>query len=135
MKIFLILFSLSSTILFFTVQKNKSLKESIADGKIVYNDFCMQCHRPHGKGVEGAFPALAQADFLFENIDRSIASIKYGTPGPVIINGVEYNGLMVNQGLEDQEVADVMNYILNSWGNAYQQMITVERVKSIKPPE
>ncbi len=133
MKTFLLLFSLSSTILFFTVQKNKPLKESIADGEMIYNDFCLQCHLPNGKGVEGAFPALAQADFLFKNIDRSIASLKYGTQEPIVINGIEYNGLMVDQGLEDQEVADVMNYILNSWGNSHPHMITLERVQSIKP--
>ncbi|MCY4298315.1 MAG: cytochrome c [Flavobacteriaceae bacterium] len=116
-----------------TIQKKKTLEESIADGQMIYHDFCMQCHLPSGQGVEGAFPPLAQADYLFENIDRSIASVKYGSQGSIVINSVEYPGNMTNLGLDNQEIADVMNYILHSWGNSYDQMITAEHVKSIEP--
>lgn len=133
MKIFLLLFSVGSTLLFFSIQKNKTLDESIADGEMIYDDFCLQCHRADGQGVEGIFPPLGQADFLFENIDRSIAAIKYGMQGAIVVNGIEYDGLMADQGLEDQEVADVMNYVLNSWGNSHDQIITIDRVKSVKP--
>ena len=37
--------------------------------------------------------------------------------GPINVNGEQYNGVMQNQGLDDVEIADVMNYVINSWGN------------------
>jgi len=44
-----------------------------------------------------------------------------------------YDGIMVNQGLDDEEIADVMNYILNSWGNSYDdQLITRSIVNDIE---
>lgn len=109
----------------------KSLKQSIKDGEMVYQDFCLQCHLAKGEGVESVFPPLAKADFLLQNVDKSIAAIKYGMKGPVTVNGIKYDGQMVNMGLEDEEIADVMNYILNSWGNSYDEQITVEKVESI----
>ena len=36
---------------------------------------------------------------------------------------------MLSQGLDDEEIADLMNYILNSWGNTYEAQITTEEVK------
>ena len=38
---------------------------------------------------------------------------------------------MENMGLYSDEVADVMNYILNSWGNKYEKMITKEYVEEL----
>ena len=38
---------------------------------------------------------------------------------------------MANLGLYEDEVADVMNYILNNWGNSHDQMITEEQVKKV----
>ena len=109
----------------------KSLKQSIKDGEMVYQDFCLQCHLAKGEGVKSVFPPLAKADFLLQNIDNSIAAIKYGMKGPITVNGIKYDGQMVSMGLENEEIADVMNYILNSWGNSYEEQITVEKVESI----
>jgi mono/diheme cytochrome c family protein len=65
------------------------------------------------------------------NIDLSIRGVKYGLSGPIIVNGEEYDAVMQNQGLDNEEIADVMNYILNSWGNKSSDMITEERVANI----
>ena len=65
------------------------------------------------------------------NIDLSIRGVKYGLSGPIVVNGEEYDGVMQNQGLDNEEIADVMNYILNSWGNKSTDMITEERVANI----
>ena len=61
----------------------------------------------------------------------SIRGLKYGLSGPIVVNGEEYNGVMQDQGLDDDEIADVMNYILNNWGNEYKEMVTEEQVASI----
>jgi hypothetical protein len=47
------------------------------------------------------------------------------------VNGVKYNNVMTALGLEDEEVADVMNFILNSWGNTSETMVTVEEVAGV----
>jgi mono/diheme cytochrome c family protein len=107
------------------------LEQSIADGKEIYQDFCLQCHLDTGKGVSGVFPPLAQSDYLLNDINLSIKGIKYGMSGPITVNGEQYNGVMQNQGLDDVEIADVMNYVINSWGNKSKEVITPERVASI----
>jgi hypothetical protein len=75
--------------------------------------------------------ALKNSDYLFENINRSIAGIKYGLKGEITVNDEVYDGIMVTQGLDDEEIADVMNYILNSWGSKTNEIITKERVAKI----
>ncbi len=111
--------------------QKKPLEQSITDGKEVYQDFCIQCHLDTGMGVSGVFPPLAKSDYLANNVDLSIRALKYGMSGPIIVNGEEYNGVMQEQGLDDVEIADVMNYILNNWGNEFKKMITEEKVASI----
>lgn len=112
------------------IYQQKPLEQSLIDGKEIYTDFCVQCHMPNGKGVSGTFPPLANSDYL-NNIDNSIRAIKYGLKGPIKVNGKDYNTVMANQGLDDEEIADVMNYILRSWGNTTKKIITEEQVTSI----
>ena len=112
--------------------QNDPLQESIARGEEVYMDFCVNCHMTNGEGVTGTFPPLAKSDFLKTNRTESIRGIKYGQKGEITVNGVTYNGYMAPLGLSDDEVADVMNYINNAWGNSYGKMVTEEEVANIK---
>ena len=109
-----------------------SLEESMARGSEIYADFCVTCHMEKGEGVENAFPPLAASDYLAKNREASIRGVKYGQQGEIVVNGVTYNSTMAPLGLEDEEVADVMNYIMNSWGNSNDVMVTVEEVKAIQ---
>ena len=112
----------------FHLFQNKTKAESIEAGAEIYQDFCVQCHLTNGKGVSGVFPPLQSSDYLLENVDLSIAGIKYGLKGKIIVNEEEYDGVMNNQGLDEEEIADVMNYILNQWGNSSDDFVTQERV-------
>jgi mono/diheme cytochrome c family protein len=114
-------------------KQNPELKKSIERGAIVYEDFCMQCHLPDGKGVPKAFPPLDNSDYLKNKRSASIKAIKFGLSGKIIVNGETYNAAMAPQGLSNEEVADVMNYITNSWSNKNSKMITVEEVSKIQP--
>ncbi|MEM7186941.1 MAG: cytochrome c [Bacteroidota bacterium] len=109
-----------------------SLSQSIQRGEVLYMDFCVTCHQPDGKGVSSSFPPLANADYLFQNREESIRSVKYGQQGKIVVNGVTYNGVMAPMGLEDDEVADVMNYIMNSWGNSQEVMVTANEVSKVE---
>ena len=117
----------------FIYSQNDSLDISIKKGKSLYEDFCLRCHMPNGKGQEGIIPPLAKSDFLFKHMEESIKAIKFGgREGEIIVNGVKYNSKMEKMGLYDDEIADIMNYTLNSWGNKYGKMIKENYVKSLK---
>lgn len=109
-------------------KKNNS--ESFQRGEIIYQDFCVSCHLPNGKGVDKVFPPLAKSDYL-NDVPATIRAIKYGLKGPIVVNGVKYDGIMSPMGLDDQEVADVTHFILNSWGNKNKEEITEKTVTKI----
>lgn len=111
-------------------QDNK-MTESMERGSEIYADFCITCHLDKGQGVEAVFPPLAKSDYLMANRKESLFGIKYGKSGEITVNGVVYNNTMVAFGLEDQEIADVMNFITNSWGNKNDEMVTEEEVAAI----
>lgn len=113
-------------------QKSTIDKTSFNNGKRIYNTFCITCHMVDGKGVEKVFPPLANSDYLRENQKASIRAVKYGMSGEIVVNGVTYNSLMSPLGLSDEEVADVMNYINNAWGNRIDNKITAEIVAKTK---
>lgn len=110
------------------VKQSKSYER----GKEVYNDFCVTCHLNNGKGIPGAFPPLDNADWLTEKRTESIHAVKYGLRGPIEVNGEKYNSVMVDLGLTNKEVADVMNYINNSWSNNIDKVVTEEEVAAVK---
>ena len=131
MKIIVIIYLLSLGIFSSLLFQNKTKKESIKAGSEIYQDFCLQCHLSTGIGVSGVFPPLKASDYLLENTNLSIAGIKYGLRGKILVNNEEYDGIMLRQGLDNEEVADVMNYILNKWGNQTSAFITPNQVSKI----
>jgi mono/diheme cytochrome c family protein len=119
-----------SCLAYFMMQ-DKELKESVQRGKEIYTDFCITCHLANGEGVENTFPPLAKSDYLINNREASIKGVKYGQRGPLIVNGVTYDNTMMPLGLENEEIVDVMNYVLNSFGNSGAKMVTLEEVNTI----
>ena len=118
---------------FIVYTQNDSLSISIKSGKSLYQDFCLRCHMPDGQGQIGIIPPLAKSDFLFKHMEESIKAIKFGgIDGEITVNGVKYNSKMEKMGLYDDEIADIMNYTLNSWGNKYEKRIKEEDVKSLR---
>jgi len=107
----------------------EKVSESFKRGEEVYSNFCVTCHLPSGKGIPGNFPPLAGSDWLTDKRTESLKAIKYGLSGPIVVNGENYNNVMAPQGLNDQEVADVMNYISNSWGNKMEKEMTTKDIE------
>ncbi len=114
-----------------SIQEKTDLQKSIERGQEVYDGFCIQCHLPNGKGTKGIFPPLDGADWLTEKREESIHAVKFGQSGEIVVNGVKYNNMMPPMGLTDREVADVMNYVMNSWSNTQEKKVTVEEVNAI----
>jgi mono/diheme cytochrome c family protein len=119
-----------SGLTYFLIQ-DKELKESIQRGKVIYTDFCISCHLETGEGVEYTFPPLAKSDYLMNNREASIKGVKYGQRGALMVNGVTYDNTMMPLGLENEEIVDVMNYVLNSWGNSGAKIVTIEEVNTL----
>jgi len=97
--------------------KASSKAERIELGKQLYAQTCFACHQGEGQGIAGAFPPLANSDYLNEDIKRTIDIVLHGKTGEITVNGEKYNSVMTSQSLTDEEVANVLTYIYNSWGN------------------
>lgn len=111
-------------------------KASITRGQEVYVNYCQSCHMEKGEGVDGSFPPLAKADYLMKDPKRAINIILKGQNEEIRVNGKVYNMMMAEQSyLTDEQVADVVNYISNSWGNSYKTLITPAMVKASRPKE
>jgi mono/diheme cytochrome c family protein len=114
-------------------QEKITLEKSIANGKDIYADFCVQCHLANGKGDSKNFPPLDGSDWLGNKITQSIHAVKFGQTGEIKVNGKKFNNTMPQPvGLSNQEIADVMNYIRNSWSNKHRKRISVEQVEKVK---
>lgn len=100
-------------------------------GKEIYTDFCIQCHAANGKGDGKTFPPLDGSDWLRKKRKQSIHAVKFGQSGEIIVNKKTFNNTMPPMGLSNKEVADVMNYIMNSWGNKQSKMVTEKEVEKI----
>ncbi len=106
------------------------LAESVERGREVYKELCISCHLPSGKGVPNAYPPLNPSDWLTKKRTESIRAVKYGLKGEIVVNGKTYNSIMMPMGLDDQEVADVMNYTIQTWNKG--DMVTVEEVAAVE---
>jgi nitrite reductase (NO-forming) / hydroxylamine reductase len=97
-------------------------------GEDVFKVACIACHQETGLGLPGAFPPLARSDFLLANPDRAVGIVVRGLQGEVTVNGQKFNSVMpAMTQLSDQQVADAITYVLNSWGNKGGS-VAVERV-------
>ncbi|MBT0810375.1 nitrite reductase, copper-containing [Litoribacter ruber] len=104
-----------------------SKDDRVAKGKTLYNQSCFACHQSNGEGMAGAFPPLAKADYL-NNKDKAIDAVIHGLSGEITVNGKKYNGVMPPQTLSDEDAANVLTFIYNSWGNDGSE-ITPEMIK------
>ena len=129
LRILTILFFLIGV--FYTNAQEPELQSSMVRGSEIYNDFCVACHMPAGEGIPFVFPPLAKSDYLKQQRTASIKGVKFGQEGELIVNGETYNNTMAPMGLDDGEIADVMNYIMNSWGNSTNEMVTIKEVEAI----
>ncbi|WP_044210746.1 cytochrome c [Flammeovirga sp. OC4] len=118
MKKITLYLSLLLAITLFSFINYNPLEESIKRGQGVYMVNCMHCHLEQGEGIEPQVPPLSGVEYLVKNKHQAIRQVLHGLEKPITINGVTYTGAMPEQGvLSDQETADVLNYIRNSWGN------------------
>jgi nitrite reductase (NO-forming) len=129
-------FSVTILTLIITVSSFKqayNLPESIERGKDLYITYCQSCHMADGNGVAGAFPPLAKADYMKNPAKVLINVILKGQSGEVAVNSVNYNSPMPAQNyLTDEQIADILNYAKNRWGNKSTIAIKPDQVKQAR---
>ena len=120
----------------------KWLQDQIDAGKEVYmkaaagGGMCFTCHQVNGEGLAGQFPPLAGSDWVLGDKDRLIKISMYGLMGEIEVNGVKYNNVMAPPGippgsLTDDQIANVLTYIRNDWGNS-ASAVTSDEVATVR---
>ena len=103
------------------------VKDLVARGEKVYAANCAACHQPTGKGAPPAFPALDGSAVV--NGPKA-AQIK------TVLNGVERDGkptaMVAWKQLSDTEVAAVITYTRNSWGNRTGEAVQPSDIKAAR---
>ncbi|HEU4501934.1 MAG TPA: copper-containing nitrite reductase [Nitrospira sp.] len=103
------------------------MKAPGAAGETLYKTYCMGCHQAEGEGMPGTFPPLAKSDYLMADASRVIETVLNGLTGSIQVNGQAYNGTMPPMGhLKDEEIANVLSYVMTSWGNAANPVSAAE---------
>ncbi len=103
----------------------------MARGKLLYLQHCVICHQGSGQGSPGTFPPLAKADYLMAKPEHGIRSVVAGLSGPITVNGTNYNNTMPPILLTDEQVAAVLTFVRNTWGNE-SEPITLVQVKEVR---
>ena len=111
----------------------------IAKGKGVYMQTCFVCHQVEGQGVPGQIPPLAKSDFLAKlSKEEYIKGVLMGRTGAITVNGQTYNGIMIPMNyLADDQIANALTYVRNSFGNSGDAVTAAEVAKlrkEVAPP-
>jgi nitrite reductase (NO-forming)/hydroxylamine reductase len=93
-------------------------KARMPAGELVFQTYCQACHQANGQGLPGAFPPLAGSDYLLADPKRGIVAVLTGVSGQITVKGQKFDSVMPHLNyLSDQQIADALTYVLNSWGN------------------
>ncbi len=104
----------------------------VEKGKQVFLQTCFVCHQPDGKGIPDQIPPLAKSDYLMANKERAIRGVLMGQSGEMEVNGKKYIGVMIPLNyLSDDQIANVLTYVRNSFGNSGDS-VTLEEVGKVR---
>jgi mono/diheme cytochrome c family protein len=115
-------------------QPPKSGEEWRPRGKALFESNCALCHNTDGSGKPGQAPPLAGSEWvLAPGVNRLIRIPQVGLAGPIKVKGQEWNLNMAGMGAaySDEQLADVLSYIRNSFGNK-ASVVTAEQVKKVR---
>jgi mono/diheme cytochrome c family protein len=112
--------------------KAGATQASMIRGKQVYQDACLACHQADGGGVPAMNPSLVKTKWVLGEKAILVRIILQGMTGAQEVNGDTYRNVMAPKSdLTDQQIADVLTYVRNSFGNNATP-ITATEVKAIR---
>lgn len=129
----LFLFFAAGSCVFAQKKTSADLKASIERGKLVYEQYCLTCHQVDGSGVPHLNPPLIKTTYVLGDPVVIISVVLNGLNEEIEINGNYYSNPMPPLGevLKDEEIADVLTYVRNSFGNK-ATAITAAEVKAVR---
>ena len=105
-------------------------KKNMDNGRKVYDTYCMACHQADGSGVPRMNPPLTKTSYVLGDKKKLVQIVLKGMNEPIEIEGESYENVMsAHDFLTDQEVADVLTFVRNSFGNK-ASMVTPAEVKA-----
>jgi mono/diheme cytochrome c family protein len=96
----------------------RSKDQKIELGRRLFTSICAACHQTTGLGIPNVFPPLAGSDYLNADKNRAVKTVINGRQGEVIVNGRRFNNSMPSFPLTDDDIANVLTFVYNSFGNA-----------------
>lgn len=109
---------------------------SVTRGKLVYTQYCLTCHMADGGGVPNMNPPLIKTKYVLGDKKRLIGIVLNGLQGEVEVNGDFYQNVMPPQNLlTDQQIADVLTFVRNSFTNkaVAVKVSEVKAMRALKP--
>lgn len=101
--------------------------EPANSGPGVYNRYCITCHQTDGKGIPGAFPPIYESEWANGDPGRFIRLVLSGMQGPITVAGQVYNNVMTPHAfLSDEQIAAVMTYVRQSFGNDAPEILPAD---------
>ena len=102
-------------------------------GQEIYEALCLNCHQAAGQGLEGVYPPLAGSEWVRGDKDRLIRIVLHGLEGPTKVAGKTYGAVpMPPMGLDDQQTAEVLNYVRETWGGKDLPTVSADDVARIR---
>jgi mono/diheme cytochrome c family protein len=129
----LFVIGISGIYLFAEMPNRPVSKASIARGRKIYRTYCLSCHQQDGSGVYQMYPPSQRSPYVKGKSSTLIKILVNGRTEGVEINGDTYNNAMPPFGntLKDQQIADVLTYVRNNFGNKASQVYSLQ-VKKIR---
>ena len=110
----------------------KAVQVSVNRGKTVYLTYCLPCHKADGSGVPNLNPPLIKSKGVQGDKATLITMVLKGSSGKVEIDGETFKNTMPAQlHLSDQQIADVLTYVRNSFDNK-ADAVTPAEVKELR---
>jgi mono/diheme cytochrome c family protein len=108
----------------------KALDAYMARGKKVFEGKCITCHGPEAKGNGSTYPSLVGSPWALGETERFAMIVLNGLQGPAS-DGRTY-GVMTPQGvgMTPEELAGIMTYVRNHFGNTKGDVVTVEMARN-----
>jgi nitrite reductase (NO-forming) len=107
-------------------------EQQIAAGAVLFKGTCSVCHQDNGAGLPDVFPPLAKSDYLLKDPKHAIEVALNGLSGKITVNGKTYDSVMPPMSqLNDDEIANILTYVLNSWGND-GGVVSKEQVQAVR---
>ncbi len=87
-------------------------------GQTFYTAVCAACHQPHGLGLDGLAPPLAESEWVLGSVERLGRIVLNGVRGPLKVKGATYSLDMPSMAaFDDQTLASILTYLRREWGH------------------